>query len=239
MPRPPTPAPRALCGGVCARTAPYLLVPGPFVSQVPTSVNFPQIIPETHTRYAPAPPAAGTYHIPRSSIDTLVGSQKTHGVSVPGRCWAAAALANDPLVVPELCCVPSTSAVPWVPPDFTKKKVQGRRGPVTCPRSATADRDSCPSYLLGSSCVPGSLQASRHSILMTSDLYCGLGEKEPREAKQLTTPHPVAQQWDATSNTGNASLQGAGTGLWDAPPAHLGVSTAVKVQLQLWFLQAG
>ena len=39
--------------------SPISLYPGQFASQVPTSVNFPQIIPETHTSYAPAPPAPG------------------------------------------------------------------------------------------------------------------------------------------------------------------------------------
>ena len=85
---PPAPAPGPPAGGVRSDSS-LSLCPGQFTAQVPTSVNCPQIIPETHTRYAPAPPAAGTYHIPRSSIDTLLRSEKTSAVSVSGQRRAA------------------------------------------------------------------------------------------------------------------------------------------------------
>ncbi|XP_041579663.1 uncharacterized protein LOC121472541 isoform X2 [Vulpes lagopus] len=87
---PPAPAPGPSAGGARGQL-PISRGAGQFASQVPTSVNFPQIIPETHTRYAPAPPAppaAGTYHIPRSSTDTLGGSKKTYGF-VPGSLYAS------------------------------------------------------------------------------------------------------------------------------------------------------
>lgn len=77
----PTRAPGPFVGGVCADSS-LSLCPRHFASQVPTLVNFPQIIPETHTRYAPAPPAAWTDHIPRSSTNTLFGSKTASAVAV-------------------------------------------------------------------------------------------------------------------------------------------------------------